>query len=140
MVTFMKIKKIQTIALSFLLASISNIVEAKQSTNANPWGYTGLINMPTGDVGNGDLYISTNYFLRAPGFSVNTHLSIFDRFELGLVGGTSSLGLNPIAGNLKYQIIKPTSKEPTSLAMGLNLLGLASTSKLANGKDRKSVV
>lgn len=116
-------KIVSALILSFIIPSIAN---AKQVTNATPWGYTGLITMPTADVPSaGDTNITLNYFFRDPAFSGNIHTGLFNRLELGLIGGTNNLGFTnpPIAGNLKYQIMRPSAKSPTGLAMGFAMLG-----------------
>lgn len=108
--------------------------EAKQSTNSNPWGFSGLINMPTADIQKtGEFDITANYLLKNPGFIVNGHMGVFDKLELGVVGGIPNAGFSGIAGNLKYQLIKPTAQAPTSLAIGLNLIGLAKNTSITNG-------
>lgn len=108
--------------------------EAKQSTNSNPWGFSGLINMPTADIlRTGEFDVTANYLLKNPGFIVNGHMGVFDKLELGVVGGIPNAGFSGIAGNLKYQLIKPTSQAPTSLAVGLNLVGLAKNTTITNG-------
>jgi hypothetical protein len=130
------IKKIKSSLLSVLLLSSTLSVEAKQSVNSNPWGYTGLINMPTADTLNfGEYNVTGNYLFRNPGFLLNAHLGIFDRLELGIVGGIPSAGFSGLAGNLKYQLIKPSVKTPTSLAIGLNLIGLARDTRLTTGNS-----
>lgn len=129
-------KCLKSIILSILLTSAAFNVDAKQNLNANPWGYSGLINMPTADtLGFGEFYITGNYLFRNPGFMINAHMGIFDRLELGIVGGIPSAGFSGLAGNLKYQLIKPTSKMPTSLAVGLSLIGLANDTKLTTGNS-----
>lgn len=108
--------------------------EAKQSTNSNPWGFSGLINMPTADIlKTGEFDITANYLLKNPGFIVNGHMGVFDKLELGVVGGIPNAGFSGIAGNLKYQLIKPSAQSPTSLAIGLNLVGLAKNTAITNG-------
>lgn len=108
--------------------------EAKQSTNSNPWGFSGLINMPTADIQKtGEFDITANYLLKNPGFIVNGHMGVFDKLEIGVVGGIPNAGFSGIAGNLKYQLIKPTAQTPTSLAIGLNLIGLAKNTPITNG-------
>lgn len=130
------INKIKAGILSLLLLNINYSAFAKQSVNTTPWGYTGLINMPTADtLGFGDYNISANYIMRNPGFLLNAHFGLFDRLELGVVGGVPSVGFSGFAGNLKYQLIKPTVKMPTSLAVGLNLIGLARDTKLITGNS-----
>ncbi len=128
--------KILRIALALLILNPTNTVLAKQSTDANPWGYSGLINMPTANtLGFGEFYINGNYLARNPGFTANAYMGIFDRLELGIVGGIPSAGFSGLAGNLKYQLIKPSAKMPTSLAVGLSLIGLAQNTKLTTGNN-----
>lgn len=130
-------KIFKSVALSLVITSNLiniNTVQAKQSTNANPWGYTGLINMPTADViPFGEFYITGNYLFKNPGFIANAHIGIFDRLELGLVGGIPSAGFSGLAGNIKYQLIKPTANSPTALSLGLNMIGLAKDTNLITG-------
>jgi hypothetical protein len=115
---------ITTLIFAFSL-TIVNQVKAKQSTNASPWGYTGLINMPTADVlSTGEFYLSGSYLFKNPGFTGNGYIGIFDRLELGVVGGFPSESFTGLAGNIKYQLIKPTAQNPTGLAAGINLLGI----------------
>ncbi|MEK7433390.1 MAG: carboxypeptidase regulatory-like domain-containing protein [Cyanobacteriota bacterium] len=128
-------KKILTASISAFICLLSvNQVEAKQSTNSNPWGFTGLINMPTGDIQKtGEFDVNLNYLFIKPGFIMNGHMGIFDRLELGIVGGVPNAGFSGLAGNLKYQLLKPTEKNPTSFAIGVNLIGLATNTYLTNG-------
>jgi hypothetical protein len=114
------------ISLLILSLVFTNPSEAKQITNATPWGYTGLITMPTADVPSaGNTNITLNYFFRTPAFSGNIHTGLFNRLELGLTGGTNNIGFTnpPIAGNIKYQLLKPSAKSPTGMAMGFAMLG-----------------
>lgn len=128
--------KLKSRLLSILLISSCFSVEAKQSVNTNPWGYTGLINMPTADTLNfGEYNVTANYLFRGTGLLLNAHLGVFDRLELGLVGGLPSAGFSGLAGNLKYQLIKPTINTPTSLAVGLSLLGLSKDTRLTTGNS-----
>ena len=129
-------KNILKVVLTSLLLIAPDIAQAKQSTEANPWGYSGLINMPTANtLGFGEFYINGNYLARNPGFTANAYMGIFDRLELGIVGGIPSAGFSGLAGNLKYQLIKPTTKIPTALAVGLSLIGLAQNTKLTTGNS-----
>ena len=114
--------------------SFNSPVMAKQSTKANPWGYTGLINMPTADVADlGEFELTTAYLFKNSAFTGNLHAGIFNRFELGIVGGSPLIGFSGLAGNLKYQLISPTEKAPTSLAVGANMIGLAKDTVITNG-------
>lgn len=100
-------------------------VIAKQSTNATPWGYSGLINMPVANVlETGEFYLSGSYLFKNPGFIGNAYIGIFDRLELGIVGGFPSESFTGLAGNIKYQLIRPSAKSPTALSAGINLLGI----------------
>lgn len=130
------INKLKVGVLSLLLLNINYVATAKQSVNSTPWGYTGLINMPTADTLTfGEYNITANYLFRNPGFLLNAHFGIFDRLELGVVGGIPSAGFSGLAGNLKYQLIKPTVKMPTALSVGLNLVGLSRDTKLTTGNS-----
>lgn len=132
----MNTKLLKSVLISMLLVMPSLSVQAKQSTEANPWGYSGLINMPTANTLDfGEFYINGNYLLRNTGFSANAYMGIFDRLELGIVGGIPSTGFSGLAANLKYQLIKPNAKMPTSLAVGLSLLGLAADTKVTTGNS-----
>ncbi|MFN8674013.1 MAG: carboxypeptidase regulatory-like domain-containing protein [Candidatus Sericytochromatia bacterium] len=134
-------KNIKTTILALLISIYPLNSFANQSTNSNPWGFTGLINMPTANIQKtGEFDVTANYLMRTPSFTTNAHMGVFENLEVGLVGGIPSSVFSGLAGNIKYQFIKPTEKNPTALSAGINMLGLAKNTYLTNGNYLYMVV
>lgn len=91
------------------------------------WGYSGLVLMPTADVyGFRDFSLGLGVLTKGPAFSLTPYATagVFDGLEATVLYGVPVSGFSGLTGSIKYQLIRPTRDRPTSVAVGLSMLGV----------------
>ncbi|HEY9724123.1 MAG TPA: carboxypeptidase regulatory-like domain-containing protein [Oscillatoriaceae cyanobacterium] len=118
-------------ALAFALALVQSApARAEIPATTSMWGYSGLVLMPTADVyGFRDYSVGLGVLTKGQAFSLTPYATagVFDGLEATVLYGVPVSGFSGLTGSFKYQLIRPTRERPTSVAVGLSMIGVSGT-------------
>lgn len=124
-------------AISALGAAATPAV-AEVPATTSLWGYSGLVLVPTAHV-HGFRDYSVGAHLLTKGSEVRlapyATAGIFEGLEFGILYGVPIANFSGLTGHAKYQLVKPTKERPTSVAVGLSLLGVNTSDRWIDGNN-----
>lgn len=102
------------------------------------WGYSGLVLVPTAHVhGFRDYSVGAHLLTKATDVRLAPYATagIFEGLEFGILYGVPIANFSGLTGHAKYQLVKPTKDRPTSVAVGLSLLGVNTSDRWVDGNN-----
>jgi hypothetical protein len=102
------------------------------------WGYSGLVLVPTAGVhGFRDYSVGAHLLTKGGDIRLAPYATagIFDGLEFGILYGVPIANFSGLTGHAKYQLVKPTKDRPTSVAVGLSLLGVNTSDRWVDGNN-----
>lgn len=118
-----------------LLATLGAFALLTEPVLAAPgvWGYQGLVTMPDGRIAQDrELEVGAHAITlanRPMAVAAFLRYGLFDAMEASLVYGVP--GHPYLTGGLKYQLMRPTPQNPTSVALGTGLIGVPAGGPIA---------